>query len=217
MENNEKIKNGLDELFCLEEVPEGNLQLPTPYLVQYYKDKKNRVIWINKDIDDDLFEEMKMIIQYNREDEEAGIPKEERKPIHIYLHSYRGSLDSAFAFVDIMNLSTTPLYCYNLNACMSAAALIFVNGHKRFAMPLSTLLFHSGSGSNGRSYEQVVAQTENYKHLMDMLKTNIMAHTKIDKKTLDRQMKKEWYLYIDEQQKWGCVDVVLTDIKQLFE
>ena len=44
-----------------------------------------------------------------------------------------------------------------------------------------------------------------------------MAHTKIDKKTLDRQMKKEWYLYIDEQQKWGCVDVVLTDIKQLFE
>ena len=100
---------------------------------------------------------------------------------------------------------------------MSAAALIFVNGHKRFAMPLSTLLFHSGSGSNGRSYEQVVAQTENYKHLMDMLKTNIMAHTKIDKKTLDRQMKKEWYLYIDEQQKWGCIDVVLTDIKQLFE
>ena len=52
MENNEKIKNSLDELFCLEEVPEGNLQLPTPYLVQYYKDKKNRVIWINKDIDD---------------------------------------------------------------------------------------------------------------------------------------------------------------------
>ena len=52
---------------------------------------------------------------------------------------------------------------------------------------------------------------------MNMLKTNKMEHTKIDKKTLEKKKKKEWYLYIDEQQKWGCVDVVLTDIKQLFE
>jgi len=217
MENN-KIKNDvLDDLFCIEEIgPEGNLQLPTPSLLQYYKDKKSRIIWINKDIDDDLFEEMKMIIQYNREDEEANIPVEQRKPVKLLLHSYGGTLDSAFAFIDIMNLSSTPIYCYNMNACMSAAALIYINGHKRFAMPLSTVLFHSGSGGNGGgTYEQVVAQTENYKHLMKLLNDNILSHTKIEKKLLDKQMKKEWYIYIDQQLELGITDEKLTSTSQI--
>ena len=50
---------------------------------------------------------------------------------------------------------------------------------------------------------------------MDMLKANILAHTKIDKKTLDRQMKKEWYLYLEDQIKWGVTTAQITDISQL--
>ena len=86
----DKIKNdslsNLVELIDIE--PEGNLQLPTPSLLQYYLDRKERVIWIDKDIDDDLFNEIRQIIQYNREDEKNNVPVEKRKICKIMLQSY---------------------------------------------------------------------------------------------------------------------------------
>lgn len=213
---NSTIKNDLLDLFELEELaPEGNLQLPTPSLVSYYKDKKDRVIWIDKDIDGTLFEEIRMILQYNREDANANIAPEDRMPIRLMVHSYGGTLDSAFALLDVMKISKTPIYTYNLNACMSAGAMIFINGHKRFSMPMSTVLFHNGSGGAGGTFDQVVAQTENYKRLMKMLQDNILEHTTISKSYLSKQLKKEWYLYLDEQQKYGVTDEVITDISQI--
>lgn len=213
----DKIKNdslsNLVELIDIE--PEGNLQLPTPSLLQYYLDRKERVIWIDKDIDDDLFNEIRQIIQYNREDEKNNVPVEKRKICKIMLQSYGGSLDSCFALLDVMKISKTPIYTYNLNACMSAAALIYLNGHKRFAMPKSTVLIHAGQGGSVGRYDAVLAQTENYKRLMDMLKENVLEHTKIEKAFLNKQMKKEWYIYIDDQIKYGITDEIITDITQI--
>lgn len=217
MENNEKIKNSLEDLFLVEELGEvGNLQLPTPELVQKYKNLRDRVIWIDKDIDDSLYGDIRLILQYNKEDDDNNIPPEQRKPIRMIISSYGRDLNVMFAMVGVMNLSKTPIYTVALDSAMSAAAIIYINGHKRFAMPLSTVLFHSRSSSGGAGqFEQVVAQTENYKKLMDMLKTNILAHTQIEKKFLDRQMKKEWYLYLDDQLKYGVTDEQVTDISQL--
>lgn len=213
----EKIKNDvLDLLVPMDEIePEGNLQLPTPSLLQYYLDRKARVVWIDKDIDSDLFNEIRQIIQYNREDEKNKIPVEERTPIRLFIQSYGGTLDSCFSLLDVMKISTTPLYTYNFGTAMSAAALIYINGHKRFAMPKSTVLLHSRSGGSSGGYEQVVAQTENYKRLMDMLKENILEHSTIDKAYLTKQMKKEWYIYIDQQIQYGLTDTVIDNIAQL--
>lgn len=213
----EKTKNDvLDLLVPMDEIePEGNLQLPTPSLLQYFLDRKSRVLWIDKDIDSDLFNEIRQIIQYNREDEENKVPVEKRKIIKIYLHSYGGTLDSCFALLDIMKISKTPIYTYNLGACMSAAALIYINGHKRFAMPKSTVLLHSRSGGSTGSFDAVVAQTENYKRMMEMLKENVLEHSTIDKAFLTKQLKKEWYIYLEDQKKYNLTDFELTDITQL--
>lgn len=216
---NEKTKNeGILDLVDLGAIePKGNLQLPTPSLLQYYLDRKERVIWIDKDIDDDLFNEIRQIIQYNREDERNGIPVEKRKPIKILLQSYGGTLDSCFALLDVMRISKAKIETYNLNACMSAAALIYINGHKRYAMPKSTVLIHAGQGGSVGGYDAVVAQTENYKRLMEMLKENVLEHTKIEKAFLNKQMKKEWYIYIDDQIKYGITDEVITDMSQILD
>lgn len=216
---NEKTKNeGILDLVDLGAIePEGNLQLPTPSLLQYYLDRKERVIWIDKDIDDDLFNEIRQIIQYNREDEKNNVPVAERKVCRIMLQSYGRTLDSCFALLDVMKISKTPVYTYNLNACMSAAALIYLNGHKRYAMPKSTVLIHAGQGGSVGGYDAVVAQTENYKRLMEMLKENVLEHTKIEKAFLNKQMKKEWYIYIDEQIKYGITDEVITDMSQILD
>ena len=158
-----------------------------------------------------------MIMLWNREDEVKNIPVEERKPIKLMIHSYGGNLDAAFAMIDCIALSKTPVHTYNLNACMSAGCLIFLNGHKghRYCMPLSTALIHEGSGGSRGTYDQVQAQNENYKKLIDMMKNNIMSHTEIDVKTLNKWKNKEIYLYADEQVKYGLADAMISDMSQI--
>lgn len=213
----EKTKNDvLDLLLPVDEIePEGNLQLPTPSLLQYYHDRAARAVWIDKEIDSDLFNEIRQIIQYNREDAKNNVPVEERTPIRLYIQSYGGTLDSCLSLLDIMKISKTPIYTYNFGTAMSAAALIYINGHKRYAMPKSTVLLHSRSGGSAGGFEQVVAQTENYKRLMEMLKENILEHSSIEKTYLNKQLKKEWYIYIDQQCQYSLTDEVITDITQL--
>lgn len=128
------------------------------------------------------------------------------------IHSYGGDLDACFAMLDVMNISKTPIYTYNMNACMSAGALIYLNGHKRYAMPLSTVLIHQGQGGAGGQYEQVLAQTENYKKMISMIKENVLAHTKISKAVLTKNFNKEWYIYIEDQVKYGITDEIIKDM-----
>lgn len=213
----DKNTNDLLEMFDVELPPEATLQLADIQLVNFYKSYKDRIVWLDKDISENLFDEIKMVLLWNKEDEAANIPVENRKPIKLMIHSYGGNLDSAFAMIDCMALSKTPIHTYNLNACMSAGCLIFLNGHKgyRYCMPLSTALIHEGSGGSRGTYEQVQAQNENYKKLMDMMKNNILQHTTIDAKTLNKWKNKEIYLYAEDQVKYGLADYIVTDMTQV--
>lgn len=209
--------NDLMSMFDITLPPEATLQLADCQLVNFYKSYKDRVIWIDKEIDETLFEEIKMIMLWNMEDEKANVPVEERKPIKLMIHSYGGNLDSAFAIIDCMAISKTPIYTYNLNACMSAGCLIFLNGHKghRYCMPLSIALIHEGSGGSGGTFSQVQAQNENYKKMIEMMRNNILSHTDLDTKTLNKWKNKEIYLYADDQIKYGFADSIITDLSQL--
>lgn len=212
-----KPRNDMSEMFEIELPMEANLQLADNRLVTYYKNYKARSIWLDKDVDEDLWEEARLILQWNREDNEKDIPVEKRVPIKIYIHSFGGELGAAFGFIDIMNLSKTPIMTINMNAALSAGGLILINGHKgmRYCMPLSTALIHSGSGGNGGSFEQVVAQTENYKKLISMMKDNIISHTNITKQLLTKNSKKEWYIYAEQQVELGIVDHIVKDINDI--
>ena len=212
-----EVRNDMMELFDIELPPEATYQLADIGLVNFYKDYKNRVLWIDKDVSDNLFEEIRMVILWNREDDAKNIPVEERKDITLMVHSYGGQLDAAFAMIDVMNLSKTPIKTVNVNAAMSAGALIFLNGHKgkRYCMPMSTALIHEGSGGSRGTYEQVQAQNENYKKLMDMMKENIKKHTTISSQTLGKWKNKEIYLYANDQIKYNLADHIISDISDI--
>ena len=213
---NNNISGDLLELVGMDELPpEANLQLPDSRLVQYYKDYKDRIIHLDKDIDDTLFDEIWAILRWNKEDEDKRIDVKDRIPIRLLIHSYGGAVDSCFALTDVMKLSKTPVYTYNMNACMSAGAIIYINGHRRFAMPKSIVLFHQGEGGAGGTFSQITAQTENYKKLIGMLKDNIIEHTEIPKTVLAKKFKTEWYLYLEDQIKYGVTDYEIKDISQI--
>jgi ATP-dependent Clp protease protease subunit len=194
--------------------PVENLQLPNPDLLTYYKDEQDRVLWIEGEIGDGLFELSKMILRYNMEDK--NIPVEERKPIKIFINSPGGDLDSTLAFIGLMNISKTPIWTIDACWAYSAAGLILMAGHKRYALPNTECLIHSGSGQLGGSFEQTTEQMKNYKYLVDKMRDFILSKTKIDQKLFKKMSTKDWYIYTDEMLSLGIVDEIVEDLDILF-
>ena len=208
--------NNTDINKMLVAIPEAieNLQLPDPDLLTYYKDEKDRILWIEGEIGDGLFELSKMILRYNIEDK--NIPVEERKPIKIFINSPGGDLDSTLAFIGLMNISKTPIWTIDACWAYSAAGLILMAGHKRYALPNTECLIHSGSGQLGGSYEQTTEQMKNYKYLVDKMRDFILSRTKIDQKLFKKNSQKDWYIYDDEMLTLGIVDEIINDLDILY-
>lgn len=197
-------------------IPESieNLQLPNPDLLTYYKDEQDRVLWIEGEIGDGLFELSKMILRYNKEDKD--IPVEGRKPIKIFINSPGGDLDSTLAFIGLMNISKTPIWTIDACWAYSAAGLILMAGHKRYALPNTECLIHSGSGQLGGSYEQTKEQMKNYNYLVDKMRDFILSKTKIDQKLFKKNSQKDWYIYDNDMLELGIVDEIINDLDILF-
>ena len=112
----------LSPIFIPEELE--NVKLPSPELLSFYENLQERVIWIDDEIGDQLLQYSKYILKWNMEDEKAGIRVEDRKPIKLMIFSPGGSLYSCNHFVDIIELSKTPVWGINVGMAMSAAFLI---------------------------------------------------------------------------------------------
>lgn len=193
--------------------PEADVKLPSPDLVHYYKDYDERNISIDYDIDDNLFEVTKQIMEYNRKDKD--IPVEQRKPINIYVMSYGGDLYQAYACISTMLASKTPIRTINMGVAMSAGLLILLAGHERYAMKYSTAMIHSGSGSASGSYEEMEASQKNYKKLIDMMRDYILERTTIDTKTFSKNKTKDWYLTDADQLKYGVVSKIVENLDEI--
>ena len=190
-----------------------NLQLPNPELLQFYQDEKDRTIWIEGEIDESLFETSKLILKYNKEDK--GVPVEDRAPIKLFIHSPGGNLDETLAFIALIGISKTPIWTINAGWAYSAAGLILMAGHKRFAIPNTQCLIHSGSGGVGGSFEQAEAQMKNYKELVAKMREFILSKTTIDPKLFKKKNASEWYISTEEMLANGIVDKIVTDLDEI--
>ena len=190
-----------------------NLQLPAPELVTFWNDEQDRVFWIEGEITDCLFEYSKQIIRINKEDK--GIPIEDRKPIKFFIDSPGGDLETMLSFIGLVSISKTPIWTINAGCSYSAAGLILMSGHKRFAMPNSQTLIHTGSGSVSGTFDQTTEQMKNYKQLVDKMKDFILSHTKIDQKLFNKNKSKDWFINTEEQLSLGIVDKIVDDLDEI--
>lgn len=207
----------MDENMMLLQIPAEieNLKLPNPELLDAYTDRKNRLILIDYDIDDGLLHEVgRQILEYNREDK--GKPVNERTPIVILINSGGGCLDSTYATIAIMETSKTPIVTVNMNCAYSAAGLILMAGHKRYCMPRSQVLIHSGSAQGiGGNFEDIQESTKSYKKMVEEMREFIVSKTKIDKALMKKFQARDWYLDTSQQTELGVVDEVLTNLDEI--
>lgn len=182
--------------------------------VQMWKEYNSRQLVINEGIYDLILIYAKMIIEWNKEDKD--IPINERKPIKILLFSYGGDLDICNAFYNVMLLSKTPIHVFNMGICASAGAIIFLAGHKRYALPGAKFLIHEGEiGMQGQA-TKVIENIENAKKMEKELEEFIISRTKIDKKLYNKNKKKEWWISGEEAVNLGIIESIIDDIDMLY-
>ena len=152
---------------------------------------------------------VKAITRYNYADRNAGIPKEERKPILLYLLSPGGDVSAGFSIIDAIELSETPVYVINVGECSSMAFLIFLCGHKRFTFPHATFLMHDGSTGTYGSTAKVISQAKNLEKIEKMVKKYVIEHTSITEELYNKNYHKEWMMFAEEAKQNGVCDFIL--------
>ena len=195
----------------LSETIDSNLSLPDPALVQHYIDYKDRYYWINSEIKDGYLDLISRIIYWNKEDKD--VPIEERKPIRIMFNSCGGSLDVADTLMDVIKLSKTPVWGIALGMVASAASLIYLSCHRRFALQSSYWIFHQGSANNlGGSYSEIAAAMEDYRIQVEKMEKFYIENTTYPETVVKEKIKSDWYIYIDDAIKYNIVTDKITDI-----
>ena len=199
-------------------VPENvaNQQLPDEELLAFYQDLEHRVLWIDDEINELSLLYVKNILRWNREDDLANIPIEQRIPIKLLFHSVGGDLDIQAMMSNIITLSKTPVIGIAMGMVASAAAYIFLNCHKRYMLSSSYFLFHKGSiGVNGNAND-VLSLIEDYQAQLDILIKKIVSSTDFTEKEVMDNIGMDWYVRAQLALEKKVVDKVIDDISDLY-
>ena len=155
-----------------------------------------------------------MILRCNREDK--GKEVKDRMPIKVMINSAGGDVQVMLTIIKTMKISKTPVYTILFSSAMSAAAEILAAGHKRYAMPGTSVMVHSGSCSYGGTMEQAESCKKYVDSLTKRATEEFVANTKISAKTLKKKGASDWYMSEDEALENGVIDEIITDLDILF-
>lgn len=192
---------------------DANLQLADPSLVQYYHDLANRSIWIDGEINVSTLDIVSKIIRWNREDKDKSI--EERKPIKLFFLSPGGDLEIEEAVVSIIRLSQTPVWGIAMGMVASAASLIYLSCHKRFALPNAYLIIHQGSAQMGGNYDQMVAAMKDYEEQIERMTKFYIENTDYTEEEIRANIKTDWYVRGEELLKRKLITNWVSTIDEL--
>lgn len=191
----------------------ANLQLPDPDLRDFYQDEQDRVFWVTTEINDSLLDLVKMIIKCNKADKGKSI--EERIPIKVFIDSPGGDVCALWTTIKAIEISKTPVYTINYCTAYSAAADLLASGHKRFALPGTSVMVHSGSCMFGGTMEQAENMKKHFDKLGKKVTDYFLAHTKIDPKTFKKKAPGDWYMDEEDALQNGVIDKIITSFDEI--
>lgn len=193
---------------------EANLQLPSPDLVQYYRDNSRRVYWLEGEImgDDNLF--IKRLIDWNQED--AGIPREERTPVYLMIDTPGGDLYTTLALIDAIMASETPVIGVVVGTAYSGGFYVLLACDKRIGMRHSSYMMHRGSGTidapDQMAAEMAMKQwSEQVKTFMDF----VVERTSMQVREVRKALNTDTYYSADKALEKGILTGMVTSMNEL--
>jgi ATP-dependent Clp protease protease subunit len=192
----------------------ANMQLPDPDLRDYYLDEQNRIYWVDTQIDDSTLGLVKFIIRCNKED--AGKPTDERKRILVMIDSPGGSVEVLASLIGAIKVSKTPVWTCCYCTAYSAAADLLACGHKRFALPMTSMMFHAGSACYMGSQNDINSAKKFFDGIGKRVTDEVNSRTKFDNKFLKKLKTDDMYMNEEEALKYGVIDEIVTYLDTLY-
>ena len=180
---------------------------PIPPLYNYYKGLSKNTIYLNEDIDENIFDAAIIPLLNMYSDDKVD-------KITLYLNSPGGMLYNGFALVDIIERLTTPTSIIILGMAASMGGLIAMAGHNNpnvttYCYPHSVGLIHSGEtflAGNTNAVRDTHKFGERYEK---KIKEYILTHSSISDEMYQDIERKEFWMTADDMLKYGIVDKIL--------
>lgn len=194
----------------------ANMQLPDPDLLQYYRDDARRVYWLDDEITpmDNAF--IRRLIDWNQED--IGLPKEERTPIYLIIDTPGGSLDTMFALIDAIMTSETPVIGVVTGTAYSAGILVLLACDTRLGMKHSSYMMHRGSGMIDAPDQKAAEMA--MKQWSDQVKTfteYVVERTSMSARDVKKALSTDTYFSADKALEKGILTGIVSSINELLQ
>lgn len=191
----------------------SNLELPDPALRNFYQDEENRIYYLDTQIDDSTLDLVKFIFRCNKED--YGKPIEECKRILIMIDSPGGSVEVLASILGAIKISKTPIWTCCYCTAYSAAADLLACGHKRFALPMTSMMFHAGSACYQGSQNDVNKAKKFFDSMGKRVTDEVNSKTKFDAKFLRKLKTDDMYMNEEEALDYGVIDKIIDNLDEI--
>lgn len=189
------------------------LRLPAVDLLNTYKMRSKRKLWLDFSVDSDVIAMVRQILLWNMED--AEVISDMREPIWLYIMNYGGEVDYEQCLIDVMDASISPIYTVNLGVCASAAAEIFTAGRQRFMMKGARTMFHQGFIATQGDAQKVNNQMADYNRQLEKAKKFLLEHTQIPAELYEQHKYDDWWLDAEECLKYGVCDRIVRSLEEI--
>lgn len=180
----------------------------TPYDDLFEENLNNRILVLNRDIDETLIEDyMCFILKWNRDDKD--IPRKKREPIRLYINSLGGDSFIAGQFCSLIESSETPVVGVAFGTVASAAYHIYISCHERYAFRNSTFLQHEGDLIISNTSTKAKNTMEFFENMDERYKQNVLNNSNMSEEYYDSIYTDELWMFADKAKEFGVVDKII--------
>jgi len=165
---------------------------------------KDRIIFLGDEVTDDtanlIIAELLFL--------EAQNPEQD---IQLYINSPGGSVTAGLAIYDTMQYvkSDVATICVGQASSMGAVLLAAGAEGKRFSLPNSRIMIHQPMGGFRGQATDIEIHAKEILFLKERLTDILHSHSKKDKKTLKKDMERDFFMSADDAVKYGLIDSVV--------
>ena len=165
---------------------------------------KDRIIFIGSAIDDDVSNAIIAQLLFLRAEDGT-------KPISIYINSPGGSVTAGLAIYDTMQFLKCPISTCCVGQASSMGAILLAAGTKgkRNALPNSSIMIHQPWGGAQGQASDIQIQADEIVRLKGNLLDIVVKHTGGDRKKIEKDMDRNFFMSAESAKKYGIVDKVI--------
>lgn len=170
---------------------------------------KDRIVFIGSAINDDIANVViAQLLFLEKEDPD--------KDIDLYINSPGGSVTSALAIYDAMQIIKSDVSTICMGLAASAAALLLSAGEKgkRFALPYSRILIHQPMGGVQGQASDIDIHAKEILRLKDSLNKILAKHTGQPLKKIEKDTDRDFFMSAEDAKEYGIIDDVLIKEKR---